>query len=148
MKKLHLYILFISIISFASCSSQKKFIAVSSTYSKWYGGQKGVKGTNFVFKILNKSNSLTKVDSIKVDNYKFVRWEEKHSLDTLIILASMKPSRNELFKLLKNGKTSKNNSKKTNSNYKKANLYFSTDTNKLITISFNEIMKEETKYYQ
>ena len=130
--------------SIISCSIQGSLVTNGANYTNWIGGQEGIGGTNFVFKVISKTNDILTLDSIYIDNVKVDRWEQNRIENSIIIKTSINYNiNNPISTNSTKANTIKINNKES---FSRAKLFFSTDK-KSTTIVFDEIKKMDNNYY-
>lgn len=136
-------------MSFA-CKHNKLIIAGSAKYNNWIGGQRGVEGSQFYFKYVNRSKENVKLDSIKVDGNKLENWEVVNNMnDTIQVVAYLYTDRKDVNVLFMNGEAQRQlETEKIIKNFNKAYLYFSTEGKEVITILYSNIEQKETQFYK
>ncbi len=72
-----------------SCSSTL-LVASDSSYYKWVGGQEGVSGTDFIFKIINTTSQETTLDSVVINSNSIRNFELKYKSDTIVVIAHLR----------------------------------------------------------
>ncbi|MCK5906968.1 MAG: hypothetical protein KAG37_05220 [Flavobacteriales bacterium] len=147
MKNLVIISVIIIAIIATSCSINKSIITEneSANYTNWIGGQEGIGGTNFVFKVISNTNDRVTLDSIYIDNIKIERWEQNRSENSIIIKASINYNNNNPISINSSNKSITKNIKNPES-FSRAKLFFSSDK-KIITIVFDKIIKMDNNYY-
>lgn len=137
---------FILALISTSCSIRKSFIAKSESanYTNWIGGQEGIGGTNFVFKVSSNTSEKVTLDSIHIDDVNIARWEQSQVERSIIIKTSINYNNNKPTSI----DSTKTTSSKTDNkhSFNKAKLYFSSDKEN-ITIVFDKMNKLDNKYY-
>ena len=129
-----------------SCSSNMGIIAYSATYKDWIGGQPGVRGVNYNFKVIGDFSKKEKLDSIYIDGVKansFIKFTKNDTVVFSVATTEVSYLQRSLDKEM-----NINNSNNISSVPKVALLYFSDIDGKVITLKFNKFNRKDTVFYK